>query len=115
MHGYSQQEYRNRQRYCALVVLVAVCALTISVATRYNRPEDVGIAVVTNVHPVVSPTPSRQRLIGTPAAWHPPADKVAFLDTTSFYPRLAPAAPPIPSLLFGESLYYRPPPVVSLS
>ena len=100
---------------CALAVLVAVCAITISVATRYSTPEQVGTANASSVHQVVSPASNRQRLIATSEAWHPPVARVAFLDTTTYYPRMAPAGPPIPSVLFDESLYYRPPPHPSLS
>jgi hypothetical protein len=107
--------YQSHQRWCALVVLIAVCSLTVSLATRYSSPEGTSAAAVVTVHNVFPPTSSRQRLMKGTAAWHPPVIQSALLDPTTFYPRIAPAGPLMPSVLFDKSLYNRPPPFSTLS
>lgn len=105
---------RRHQRWCALVILLAVCALTVSVATRYTSPEDVSSAGFRTVHLHDLQAPGRQRLMQNAATWHPPFVSVDLLDCVSFYPRVSPAGPPIPSVLFEKSLYNRPPPSSAL-
>lgn len=93
-----------------MVVLVAVCSLIVSVATRYSSA---GIASSTTakafqVH--ASPEAKRQHLAKDAADWIPPVICLSLLQSPRSYPRIAPAGPPIPGLLFEESLYNRPPP-----
>ncbi len=52
----------------------------------------------------------RQHLDQDAPRWLPPVAVVLQQEAPTFYPRLAPAAPPIPGLVFEESLYNRPPP-----
>lgn len=110
----SNRGYDWRQRGCALVVVIAVCALTVKLATRFASSESVSSASVTTVMAHVSPAPNRQRLIGTATAWNPPLIRASLLDSTTSYPRMAPAGPPMPNVLFEKSLYNRPPPVFIL-
>ena len=105
-----QQGYKQHLRWCALVVLVAVCSLTVSLATRYTSTDSASGQFL-SVHKQRSPASMRQRLIKTAAAWHPPVIHTAPLDPVTFYPRIAPAGPPIQSALFGKTLYNRPPPI----
>lgn len=104
----------SRQRcWCAALILFAICTLTVSVATRYNViPGLRGSACSLQKHS--SPETSRQRLMKSAATWVPPVVCSAVLVAPSAYPRLAPAAPPIPVLFFEESLYNRPPPDFNL-
>lgn len=90
--------------------MVAVCALTVSLATRFVSFESASTPGVTTVHHHVSPAPSRQRLLGTATAWNAPLICDNALDSTTSYGRIAPAGPRIPSVLFEKSLYNRPPP-----
>jgi hypothetical protein len=115
MSHVSNREYDWRQRGCALVVVIAVCALTVKLATRFTSFEPDSPAAITTVHQHLSSAPNRQRLIGTATAWTPPVSHASLLDSTSSYPRIAPAGPPIPTVLFEQSLYNRPPPVFILA
>ncbi|HEY3975220.1 MAG TPA: hypothetical protein VGM18_19610 [Candidatus Sulfotelmatobacter sp.] len=99
------------KRWCAVVVLFAVCALTVSVATRYNFARGRVSGSATTVHKHISPERARQRLIKTVASWIP-VSATAVMQAPSSYPRIAPSGPPIASLLFEKSLYKRPPPAL---
>lgn len=101
---------RTRQRHwCAVVVLLAVCGLTVSVATRYCSfgSSLASIATVQKQSPL---EPSRQRLLKNAPAWQPPVVSSAVLWAPTFYARVAPARPTQPSVVFEEWLYNRPPP-----
>ena len=96
-------------RWVAALILAAVCALTVSVTTRYGfSASATGPAASVQKH--ASAQPSRQRLLKNAATWVPPVVCTSVLKAPSSYPRIAPAAPPIPSLLFENQLYNRPPP-----
>jgi hypothetical protein len=104
------QGYDWRQRGCALVVVIAVCALTVKLATRFASFDSASTPAVTTVRPLVSPAPNRQRLMGTATAWTAPIIRPSLLDATSAYSASAPVGPPLPNLLFEHNLYNRPPP-----
>jgi len=103
-------EDSRHRRWCAVLVLFAVCALTVNVATRYAFCPGASVGSTTTVHKHSSPVSSRQRLMKSAATWMPPAVCSTVLEAPSAYLRIAPAAPQIPSLLFEENLYNRPPP-----
>lgn len=105
-----KRAYDWRQRGCALVVVLAVCALTVKVTTRFSLYESGATPAVTSAQQHMSPAPNRQRLMSTATACTVPIIRVSLLDSTSSYPRIAPAGPPIPSALFEQGLYNRPPP-----
>lgn len=107
----SKQGYDCRQRTCALVVILAVCALTVKLATRFDSFDSGSTPAITTVQQHVSPAPDRQRLMTTATAWNAPLVRASLLDATTSYPRIAPAGPPMPSVLFEQSLYNRPPPL----
>jgi hypothetical protein len=52
----------------------------------------------------------RQHMDRDAVRWAAPVAKVTLLLAPTFYPRVAPAGPPIPTLLIEENLYNRPPP-----
>lgn len=93
-----------------MVVLVAVFSLALSVATRYSTPCDAPLPTVKTVHNHTYPESKRQRLVKDAANWMPPATCVDGLCAPNYYPRIAPAGPPIPTLVLEEKLYNRPPP-----
>lgn len=93
-----------------MVVLVAVCALIVSLATRYSSTCDASSTAVKASQIHTSPEAKRQRLAKDAAVWIPPVIHFSVLQSPSSYPRIAPAGPPIPGLLLEESLYNRPPP-----
>jgi hypothetical protein len=103
-------EDRSRQKWCAAVVLVAVCSLIVSVATRYSYTCDAPSTTVKVVQIHTSPEAKRQRLAKDAADWMPPVIHFSVLHSPSSYPRIAPSGPPMPGLQFEESLYNRPPP-----
>jgi hypothetical protein len=94
----------------AAIVVIAVCALTVSVATRYCYAGSSSVHVRATLHKHSAPQTARQRLSKDAATWIPPVFFTAILQAAAFDPRVAPAGPPIPRLFFEESLYNRPPP-----
>jgi hypothetical protein len=96
----------HRSRWLVLVVVLAICGLTVSLATRTFRLTipHVVTAQNANSHAI------RQHMDRDAAQWAPPVPILSPLQVPVFYPRVAPAGPPIPSLLFDESLSNRPPP-----
>jgi len=100
-------------RFCAVLVLMAVCLLTARVATRYGfsgKSWEAPAVKTLTFERHVTPRPGPQRLIKNSATWNPPRVCAVQFRTPVFYPRVAPAAPPVISLHIGESLYNRPPP-----
>lgn len=102
-------ERRWQRHWCAVVVLVAVCALTVSVATRYCSLGS-SLASTASVQKQSPPEPGRQRLLKSAPAWQPPVVSSALLWAPTFYARVVPARPTAPSVVFEEWLYNRPPP-----
>jgi hypothetical protein len=103
-------EGRGRRAWCAFVVVVAVSALTVSVATRYCAPQSSSAYAVKTLHKHASPEQIRQRLTKNAVNWMPQVVQTGILQAPTSYPRIAPAGPPIPSVLLEASLYNRPPP-----
>lgn len=92
------------------MVLVAVCALTIYVATRYDQcvqASDQNHTIIANSQ---SWTPGLQRLLDNAATWIPPLVCAAIFDDRGYYPQVSQPAPRASSLLLETDLYYRPPP-----
>jgi hypothetical protein len=110
MSPLSHFKNRGHKSCCAAVVLVAVCALTVSLATRYYAP-DASSHTVKKIQPDASSSDvKKQRLAKNAANWIPPVDCGRILPTPSYQPMVIPVGPPAPILLFEESLYNRPPP-----
>jgi hypothetical protein len=103
------KDSRSR-RWWAAVVLIAVCSLAVSVATRYSKTQADFSSSITRVHKRVAPEPSRQRLLKTASTSIPPIVSHFILQSPSSYPRVAPAGPCIPNVLLEETFYNRPPP-----
>src|ERR1700722_19416843 len=95
---------------CAIVIFVAVSALTVSVATRYCSAYS-GSYPARTLHKHSSPEQSRQRLTKNAANWMPQVTQAGVLQPPTSYPRVAPVGPPIPTVLLDTSLYNRPPPL----
>ncbi len=90
-----------------LAVLLAVFVLAITVATRISVPTTAhGVSVSGDVASSI-----RQHMDSDGVQWVPPVLVGVFVALiVSFYPRFAPAGPPLPNTLFDESLWNRPPP-----
>lgn len=99
---------RDRQRpgWCFLVVVLAIFALSASLATRTSVPTEFHGTTALSA----SAQATRQHLDGDAIQWVVPTPVLTALEAPSFYPRFSPAGPPLPNLLFDESLYNRPPP-----
>jgi len=89
-----------------LVIVLALRGLTVSLATRtFRLTISKGVTVQSaGLHAV------RQHMNGDAAQWVPPVPALSTLQPPVFYPRFAPAGPPIPGVLFDQSLSNRPPP-----
>jgi hypothetical protein len=98
-------------RWCALVTLLAVCSLTVSVATRYSSTAITPSSASTSVHKPGSTEPARQRLDNNAATWMPPLVVVTVLYVPSAHPAVTVTEPDISNPSFVSSLYHRPPPV----
>ena len=100
----------RRRSWCAAIVVLAVFALTVSVATRYCAPQGSSTYAVRTAHKHSSPEQIRQHLTKSAVNWMPQVVQTGILQDATFYPRIAPAGPPVPGLLLEKSLYNRPPP-----
>lgn len=89
-----------------VLIAVAICALTVSLATRTFRLEIMhGVSVSSgDAHAM------RQHMDRDGAHWVPPVAVLTVLEVPAFYPYAAPAGPPLATVLFDNSLYNRPPP-----
>jgi len=106
-------QLNNPRRRClwAVLVLCAVCMLTVRVATRYCYTHGASESRAASVLKHRQPQSGSQRMTKSSLVFAPPAVRSAVLDTPTSYPRVAPAGPPLPGLMFDESLYNRPPPI----
>ena len=99
----------GRKRWCTAIVLIAICALTVSVATRYGSPvaSDAKVSVLQSQS---SWEPGIQRLLNNAATWIPPVIISVLLHGPGFYPDVAPSRPIFRSVLLESDLFNRPPP-----
>lgn len=103
-------EKQGRKRWCTAVVLVAVCAITVSVATRYCFSPGPSGPVVKIVQKHSSSEPGVQRLLNNAATWMPPVVGSAILQQPAYFPQVAPSGASISTVLLEKNLYNRPPP-----
>jgi hypothetical protein len=97
---------RVLRRWEMAVLVLAICGLTVSVATRTFRTRFSTGTIVKSI----SGQPVRQHMDSDAAKWVPPVSTLTVLEVPVFYPRFAPAGPPLPRLYYEESLSNRPPP-----
>ncbi len=101
-----QLRQRRHSVFFLTVGCLIILALTLSVATRtFHLSVPHGVTVQSNAAQGM-----RQHMDSDAAQWVPPIQQHTIYEAVSFYPRVAPAGPPLPSQLFAESLYNRPPP-----
>ena len=111
MLSLTDQKSGRCARWCALVVLTAIFALAISVATRYSSAGSASTSAVKSSHRYSSQPPGRQRLTKDAANWVPPTLSWVFLQAPARPSRIPSVGSPIPNPSFASSLYYRPPPI----
>ena len=97
---------RVLRRWEVAVLLLAICGLTVSLATRTFRTKFSTVPVVKSI----TGQPVRQHMDSDAPKWVPPVPTLTVLEVPVFYPRFAPAGPPLPRLYYEESLSNRPPP-----
>jgi hypothetical protein len=97
---------RLLRRWEVAVVVLAIGGLTLSLATRTFRTTISTGAIVKSI----SGQPVRQHMDSDAAKWVPPVSTLRVMEVPVFYPRFAPAGPPLPRLYYEESLSNRPPP-----
>jgi len=102
----------KRMSWCGTIVVVTVYSLALSVATRYAWGHTTPDGKAASIQKNWSAPKSHQRLLKDAATWTPPEISCGPLEAPNFYPQVAPAAPPLPGLLFEKSLYNRPPPTL---
>ncbi|HWJ47230.1 MAG TPA: hypothetical protein VNS62_06235, partial [Candidatus Udaeobacter sp.] len=85
---------RVLRRWEVAVVVLAICGLTVSLATRTFRTRVSTSAIVKSI----SGQPVRQHMDTDAAKWVPPVSMLTVLEVPVFYPRFAPAGPPLPRL-----------------
>jgi hypothetical protein len=102
----------GHRRWCTAVVLLAVCSLTVSVATRYTSSPVTGNDSLAGIHKHQPWTPGLQRLINNAATWIPPAVISAIFHDPGFYPHVVQSGPTLSSVLLEKNLYNRPPPAI---
>lgn len=89
-----------------LVIALAIAALTCSLVTRtFHLTVPQGVTAQSAASQAF-----RQHMDRDAAKWVPPVTIAVTLQAPSFYPHVAPAGPPLPAVLFDESLSNRPPP-----
>lgn len=98
-------------RWCALVVLTAVFALAVSVATRYGSATGASTSTVKTAHNYSAQPPSRQRLTKDADNWVPPTIDCLPLQVPAHPARVPSIRPVIPNPSFASILFYRPPPI----
>jgi len=104
----------GRKRWLTAIVLVAVCTLTVSVATRYSlAPSTPNRTLAVQKHH--SWRPELQRLLDNAETWVPPFVDTAIFQDPGCYPLAAKSDPVVPSVLLERNLYNRPPPLSFLS
>jgi hypothetical protein len=90
--------------------VIAVCCLTLSLATRYYSPGDVSNPSVKTIEPHATPDAKRQRLAKN-ATWMPPVFTFIVMQVPRFHLTITSAQPLVRSRICEKSLYNRPPPV----
>lgn len=103
---FSQTKENKHSAFFLIVGGLLILSLSFSLATRVFHLTDFTTA---SVHSGASQG-MRQHMDSDAAHWAPPVPQHWIYEAVSFYPRVAPAGPPLPSLLFDKSLYNRPPP-----
>lgn len=105
--AHSRTSSNKRSRYLWLLTLAVACALAASVATRASVPSlSHGVSAGEQ-----SSSAMRQHMDRDGMQWGPPVVTAVIATVVCcFYPRFAPAGPPLPNTLFDNSLYNRPPP-----
>ena len=103
------RERRFERGWRGALVAIAICSLTLSVATRFWATGSSQSTVVKSIERRVA-EPKRQHLDRDAARWVSPSIDFSSVELPAVETRLAPAGPLLPKHVFSDSLYNRPPP-----
>jgi|ERR1700722_1452612 len=92
-------------RWALVGVVMFSLVLTLATRTFHDTNSSLSTTVQSN-----SPQAMRQHMDRDAVRWAAPIATIAVAQAPTFYPRVAPAGPPLPTLLLEENLYNRPPP-----
>jgi hypothetical protein len=92
-------------RWRTLIVALALCGLTVSLATRFHVTFHAGAGVASH-----SAEPMRQHLNGDAMQWGAPIPVFTLFEVPARYPNAAPPAPLLTGVVFDHKLFNRPPP-----
>jgi len=97
-----------------VLILIAICSLTFSLATRFWIPSASQVPTIKSVdrHPVA---PQRQHLDRDATQWLAPCANFTVAEPIVIETRLVPVEPLLPKHVFTDSLYNRPPPSSAFS
>jgi len=87
-------------------VSVVMFSLVVTLATRTFADTTLHATTVQS-H---SPQSMRQHMDSDAVGWASPVSEIAAEQAPTFYARVVPAGPPLPTFLIEENLYNRPPP-----
>jgi hypothetical protein len=93
-------------RWRVLIIVLAICGLTVSLATRTVHLRVVQGNTVTSD----STRPMRQHLNRDAMQWMAPIPVFTILQVPTFFLPVSPNIPPLPTVHYDESLSNRPPP-----
>jgi hypothetical protein len=92
-------------RWVLISVVMFSLALTLATRTFHDTTSNNAATVQSS-----SPQAMRQHMDRDAVRWAAPVATLAVAQAPTFYPRVTPVGPPLPTLLLEESLYNRPPP-----
>jgi hypothetical protein len=97
------------QKWRSLVIAVAICSLTVSVATRFWSVSNDQSHIVRSIdHRSVEP--KRQHLSKDATRWVTSSADLSVIEPTAIEITPAPNDPLLPKHVFSDNLYNRPPP-----
>jgi hypothetical protein len=96
---------RRENAFCWVLIGLVLLSLIICLATRF----DAGTQSKTWVQSSASQA-MRQHMSQDGFTWTSPVLQLALRQAPTFYPRVAPAGPPLSNLFLEPKLYNRPPP-----
>lgn len=99
----------RRRRWQRALIAIAICSLTLSVATRFWTPLSSQSHIVKSIDRRPG-EPKRQHLDRDATRWVAPRDTFSMIEPGAIEIRLPAAGPLLPKHVFTDSLYNRPPP-----
>ena len=101
MLRFTDLAHPGRKRWCTAIVLIAICALTVSVATRYGSPvaSDAKVSVLQSQS---SWEPGIQRLLNNAASWIPARHHFRIAAGSGLFPARCAIPPDFPQCFAGK-------------